>query len=67
MPRQPKPQANNFRRLKYFKQLQPLLARLHDMGAERDHAGNRTLFFDQYCSLILLFFFNPACHSLRAL
>jgi hypothetical protein len=67
MPRQPKPQANNFRGLKYFKQLQPFLARLHDVGTQRDHAGNRTLFFDQYCSLILLFFFNPACHSLRAL
>lgn len=67
MPRQPKPQANNIHGLKYFKQLQPFLARLHDVGTERDRAGNRTLFFDQYCSLILLFFFNPACHSLRAL
>jgi len=67
MPRQPKPQASNIRGLKYFKQLQPFLARLHDVGTERDRAGNRTLFFDQYCSLILLFFFNPACHSLRAL
>jgi hypothetical protein len=67
MPRQPKPQAKNIRGLKYFKKIQPVFARLHDVGTERDHAGNRTLFFDQYCSLILLFFFNPSCHSLRAL
>jgi len=67
MPRQIKPHGNNIRGLKYFKQLQPLLARLHDVGTERDRAGNRQLFFDQYASLILLFFFNPACDSLRAL
>jgi hypothetical protein len=53
--------------LKYFKQLQPLFARLHDVGTERDRAGNRQLFFDQYASLILLFFFNPSFTSLRAL
>jgi hypothetical protein len=67
MPRQPKPQTKNLHGLKYFKRIQPWLARLHDVGAERDRAGNRTLFFDQYCSLLLLFFFNPSCHSLRAL
>jgi hypothetical protein len=62
-----KPIAKNIRGLKYFKQLQPLLARLHDVGTERDRAGNRQLFFDNYASLILLFFFNPSCDSLRAL
>jgi Transposase DDE domain len=62
-----KPQAKNIRGLKYFKQLQPLLARLHDVGTERDHAGNRKLFFDQYASLILLFFFNPTVDSLQGL
>jgi hypothetical protein len=67
VPRQPKPQAKNIHGLKYFKQLQPLLARLHDVGTDRDRAGNRQLFFDQYASLILLFFFNPAFDSLRAL
>jgi hypothetical protein len=67
VPRQPKPQAKNIHGLKYFKQLRPLLARLHDVGTERDHAGNRQLFFDQYCTLILLFFFDPAFDSLRAL
>ena len=69
MPRQRKPpvSAKNIHGLKYFKQLQPLLARLHEVGTESDHAGNRTLFFDHYASLILLFFFNPALSSLRAL
>ena len=69
MPGKPRPRvaAKNVRGLKYFKQLQPLFARLHDLGTQRDHAGNRQLFFDQYASLILLFFFNPTLSSLRAL
>ena len=41
--------------LKYFDKLAPLLARLHDVGCERDKAGNRTLHFDQQCMLVLLF------------
>lgn len=69
MPRQTKPKisAKNIQGLKYFKTLQPLFARLHDVGTERDRAGNRRLFYDQYASLILLFFFNPICSSLRSL
>jgi hypothetical protein len=50
--------------------VQPLLkliARLHDVGAERDRAGNRKLFFDQYVTLLLMYFCNPALESLRAL
>jgi hypothetical protein len=53
--------------LKYFGQLWPLLARLHDVGCQRDQAGNRQLFMDQYCALVLLFLFNPCVRSLRAL
>ena len=37
------------------------------MGCQRDKAGNRELFMDQYCSLVLLFLFNPCVRSLRAL
>lgn len=59
--------AKDIRGLKYFKQLQPLFAHLHEVGTERDRAGNRQLFFDGYGSLILLFFFNPILSSLRAL
>ena len=53
--------------LKYFKQLKPLLARLHDIGTESDRSGNRRLFFDDYAALILLSFFDPSLTSLRAL
>ena len=53
--------------LKYFDRLQPLLERLHDVGCERDRAGNRELHYDQYCMLVLLFLFNPVVSSLRAL
>jgi Transposase DDE domain len=59
--------AKDIRGLKYFKQLQPLFAHLHEVGTERDRAGNRQLFFDQYASLILLFFFNPILSGLRSL
>jgi hypothetical protein len=53
--------------LKYFRKLWPLLERLHEVGCQRDKAGNRQLFMDQYCSLVLLFMFNPCVRSLRAL
>ena len=51
--------------LKYFKLLRPLLERLHSAGTQRDRAGNRQLFFDQYGALILLYFFNPILTSFR--
>ena len=53
--------------LKYFDRLMPLLERLHEVGTQRDRAGNRQLFFDQYCSFILLFLFNPIVTSLRGI
>ena len=53
--------------LKYFDKLLPLFERLHEVGCQRDKAGNRELHFDQYCTLILLFLFNPIVTSLRAL
>lgn len=53
--------------LKYFDRLLPLFAPLHEVGCQRDKAGNRQLFMDQYCSLILLFLFNPIVTSLRGL
>lgn len=46
---------------------QRLLARLHSVGTERDRAGNRKLFFDQYIALLLLYFFTPTLTSLRGL
>jgi hypothetical protein len=53
--------------LKYFQDLLPLFERLHEVGCQRDKAGNRELFMDEYCVLVLLFLFNPIVTSLRAL
>lgn len=52
---------------KYFAILQPLLERLHDDATQRDRAHNRILHFDQFASLLLLYFFSPALTSLRGL
>ena len=52
---------------KYFNMLGPLLQRLHGAGAERDKAGNRTLHFNHYATVILFYFFNPVLDSLRAI
>jgi hypothetical protein len=60
-------QSRDIQGLKYFDKLVPLLERLHDVGTERDRAGNRQLHMDQYCMLILLFLFNPIVTSLRAI
>jgi hypothetical protein len=38
---------------KYFRLLGPLFAHLHSNGTERDRAGNRQLFYDQYATLCL--------------
>ena len=53
--------------LKYLDQLGELLQQLHDVGCERDRAGNRLLHMDQYCMLILLYMFNPVVTLLRGL
>jgi hypothetical protein len=52
---------------KYFQILQPILDRLRNSGTDRDRAGNRILHLDQYCALILLYYFNPVLTSLRAI
>jgi len=53
--------------MKLLQQLLPLLDRMHDVGCERDKAGNRKLHFDQYCLLVLLYLFNPIVRSLRSI
>lgn len=50
---------------KYVRLVGALLEALHDAGAERDRAGNRQLFYDQYATLLLLYFFTPTVSSLR--
>ena len=53
--------------MKHLQKLLPLLDRLHDVGCERDRAGNRQLHFDQYCLLVLLSLFNPVINSLQGI
>lgn len=50
-----------------FKPLLGMLAGLRDAGTQRDRSGNRQFFFDQYCALMLLYFFNPILTSLRGI
>jgi hypothetical protein len=59
--------AQALRGFKYFRVLRPLLKRLHDAGTARDRAGNRSLHFDHYCTLLLLALFNPIVRSLRGM
>jgi Transposase DDE domain len=69
MPRKRKPRITDrdLKGFKYFEILQPLLQRLNGCATQRDRAGNRILHFDQYCTLILLLYFNPILTSLRAI
>lgn len=53
--------------LRYFRKLKPLLKRLELIGTQRDTASNRDLKMDQYCTLVLLWLFNPLLTSLRGL
>lgn len=63
----PKIRERDVQGLKYFKKLRPLFDRLHEVGSQRDRAGNRTLHMDSYCCLVMLFMFNPIVSSLRAI
>ena len=69
MPRAPRAEIHekDISGLKHFARMQSLLGRLHQVGCQRDTAGNRELYFDQYCLLILLHLFNPIITSLRGL
>jgi Transposase DDE domain len=59
--------AQNLPGLQYFRLLGPLFDPLHAVGTARDRAGNRQLFYDQYATLLLVYFFNPTVTSLRGL
>jgi hypothetical protein len=63
--RRAKVTAKDLQGFKYFRLLLPLLERLQHFGTERDRAGNRQFFFDQYTALLLLYFFSPVLTSLR--
>jgi hypothetical protein len=65
--RKPPLQAKDLRCLGHLKRVFTLLDRLQDVGTERDTAGNRRLFFGDYCKLVLLYVWNPLIDSLRVL
>jgi hypothetical protein len=53
--------------LGHLQRVLPMLDRLHEVGCERDTAGNRELFFDGYVKLVLLYLWNPLIDSMRTL
>lgn len=53
--------------LGHLKRVFTLLDRLQDVGCDRDRAGNRELFFNDYCKLVLLYIWNPLIGSVRML
>src|ERR1700693_1047557 len=53
--------------LKLLSRVLPLLDRLHDVGTERDPAGNRQLHYDQYVKLVLVCLSTPLIDSVAAL
>src|SRR4029079_4504817 len=59
--------ARRLQGLKYFGLLGDLFERLRPLGTERDKAGNRELFYDQYALLLLLYYFNPTLTGLRSI
>jgi len=52
--------------IKRLRHLLPLLVGLRDVGCERDSAGNRQLYFDEYVTLVLRCVINPILDSVRA-
>lgn len=65
--KKPKIEEKDLEGLKYFKALGSIFERLHDVGIERDRAGNRKLYFDHYAGLLLVYFYNPIVTSLRGI
>jgi len=59
--------GRRLRGFKYVRRIDDLLATVHEVGTERDTAGNRKLFFDQYAVLLLMYYFNPTVTSLQGL
>ena len=62
-----RPKAEELQGFRDLRSMRDLLERLHGIGAERDKAGNRKLFMDDYCMLVLMWLYNPVIDSLRGL
>lgn len=66
-PQKEKVKPSDLRGLKDLRALAKLLQPLHEIGTERDKAGNRNLHMDEYCLLVMMWFYSPAIDSLRGL
>jgi hypothetical protein len=53
--------------LGHLRRVTPMLERLRRVGCQRDKAGNREFFFDDYCKCALLYTWNPCINSVRML
>jgi len=53
--------------LGHLKRAFSLLDHLHQVGCDRDKAGNRQLFFDDYVKVVLLYTWNPLIGSIHSL
>lgn len=53
--------------LGHLKRVFDLLGQLHEVGTQRDTAGNRKLHFDGYCKLVMLYIWNPLLGSISSL
>ena len=67
MAQRPKITPEQVKQPDFIRRTGELFAHLQDVGCERDKAGNRELFFNDYCSLIILYACNPVIDSLRML
>lgn len=67
MPSSPPVAERDVKGLKHFAKIRSLLRSLHSTGCDRDKANNRSLHMDEYCLGVLLYLFNPAITSLRAI
>jgi len=59
--------ASDLQGWKRLKRVASLLAAVHEVGCDRDKAGNRELHFDDYVLLVLLYLMNPLIDSMRTL
>ncbi len=66
-PKKARVRSEDLRGFRQLRLLVKLLERLRAEGVARDRAGNRRLFYDQYATLLLMYFFTPVLTSLRGL
>ena len=60
-------EAKDLQGFKKLRRVAELLAAVHDVGCDRDTAGNRKLHFDDYVILVLFYLMNPLIDSMRTL